>query len=130
MYTEVPERSLEAVAKLLRHRKPCPPLHALTLLIDDVLFLSEQMADGDYREAECHTICNKIDDILHDIDGQHAYDSKGVTSLTLKSSNCSPVYTVIRLTKIIQAAFPKLHLRGSLKISFRTDSKSMRTVML
>ena len=102
---------------------PCPPLHTITLLFDNALFfyLNVLGAVQPSLGQKYRILCNEIDGIL----ANEGRDSENIiTSLTLKSLDGSPGLTVNQATDAAKAAFPKLHLRGSLKIDFSIQSMS------
>ena len=110
--------SLETVVKLLTPTEPpCPPLHTITLVFDEVFYSTPHINDlegAGILEKECCILYGKIDDIL----GDQQSDEGIPTSLTLKSSKGLPQEIVDKTKDLLQAEFPKLHRTGRLKIDF------------
>ena len=116
-------RSLETVVKLLSHRKPCPPLHNITLVFDDAFrFRNSQINTQQRREIsgeECCALYHEIDGIL----GDQQRDEGILTSLTLKGSDCQQKRVVDQLNCLFRAEFPELHRTGRLKTDFSVSGK-------
>ena len=124
---------IQAVAKLLRHREPSAPLRSLTLVLHNLQLNFEP----DYSEwdstfgnsssqGEFHILCNEIDSIL----SNEPHDSEAIaTSLTIKSLNSLSTRTANYVASALEARFPKLHHRGSLKMYLSIDCMSIGIVM-
>ena len=124
--------SVEMVYDLLTLNKPCPPLQFLTIVFDGTVILAPPIVDENvermgtvFSGEDSLTLCGEIDSIL----GDQRNDGEVVASLTLKTSHVLPGQIVENLKDVFEAAFPKLHSVGGLKIDLSIQGKSMRVVV-
>ena len=119
--------SLATVVKLLTHRKPCPPLHNITLVFDAAFRYQNSQSNTQQRTEisgeECCALYRKIDGIL----GDQPPDEGNVTSLTLKASYGLPKPVVDQINGLFQAEFPELHRKGRITIDFTVWGKQFPT---
>ena len=132
MSSRDPTPPIQAVAKLLRHREPSAPLRSLTLVFHNLLNSEPDYSEWDSTfgtsksQGEFHILCNEIDSIL----SNEPHDSEAIaTSLTIKSLNALSTRTANYVASALEARFPKLHRRGSLKIDLSIDCMSIGIVM-
>ena len=115
--------SLAAVVKLLTHRKPCPPLHNITLVFDSAFSFQNSRSNTqlktDISGEECCALYRKIDGIL----GDQQRDEGILTSLILKDSDGQQKRTADQLNNLFRAEFPELDCTGRLKTDFSVSGK-------
>ena len=126
-------RSLQDMVKFLRwHRGLSTSLHTLTLLLNGLFHTSKdwikltKMRMNMALGTECSALYSEIDELFSNM--QHNAEDT-VATLTFKCSQRLPKSIVNPVTSALQAGFPKLHRRGSLKIDFTIGGMLMRLVM-
>ena len=126
-------QSLEGMVKFLRwHRGLSTSLHTLTLLLNGLFSTGKSSTTYTMLQmnivlgTECRALYSEIDELFSNM--QHNAEDT-VATLTFKCSQRLPKSIVNPVTSALQAGFPKLHRRGSLKIDFTIGGMLMRLVM-
>ena len=118
-------QSLEEIAKLLTHSKPCAALRFLTLVIDGVFRSNPPKYEewiGLFSNEGSRTLCHKIDHILS-AEQNDSDEGVSIILLTFKSEFGFSRDIVDGLEEAVEAAFPKLLRASALNTKFPIRGK-------